>query len=442
MEIKINQIAMFKRGITPMKKILFFTLFIFTIQSLSANSISVQGVLRDNNNRAVEDGQYEMKFQIFDSETNGSSIVGEQTFTVSVKNGVYDVQLPVANALVTSTDQLWLKVTVAGETMGNRVRLHLPPVEMHVNLNDENIIGATGCVGIGTTAPHEDAKLDVNGEVRIANQDQLPSYNASGSTLFPSKLFLANPVYGPAIWSEMINGRYQDGVDFHIGVTNTNNAHYKSYFSIFGQGGRIGMGRGDVPGTMGSSTTGAYNFNTPNSGYMYVNIADRWGFGSNGYWNNIFVRSHHPDMARVYFLGESTADAGFSTLDVGVHAGSFGEFDNTSARENARTISYGLNTIMSLAPKEFNYVQSPERNHVGFIAEEVEAILPEVISRPMQENDPYSISYTRFTPVLTKAIQELKTEKDAEIKALENQNSQLQETLNNLIQRIETLENE
>ena len=91
MEIKINQIAMFKRGITPMKKILFFTLFIFTIQSLSANSISVQGVLRDNNNRAVEDGQYEMKFQIFDSETNGSSIVGEQTFTVSVKNGVYDV---------------------------------------------------------------------------------------------------------------------------------------------------------------------------------------------------------------------------------------------------------------------------------------------------------------------------------------------------------------
>ena len=80
-------------------------------------------MLRDNNNRAVEDGQYEMKFQIFDSETNGSSIVGEQTFTVSVKNGVYDVQLPVANALVTSTDQLWLKVTVAGETMGNRVAL-------------------------------------------------------------------------------------------------------------------------------------------------------------------------------------------------------------------------------------------------------------------------------------------------------------------------------
>ena len=176
------------------------------------------------------------------------------------------------------------------------------------------------------------------------------------------------------------------------------------------------------------------NFDTPNPGYMHVNIADRWGFGSNGYWNNIFVRTHQPDMARAYFYGESTADPGFATLDVGVHAGSFGEFDNTSARENARTISYGLNTIMSLAPKEFNYVQSPERNHVGFVAEEVEAILPEVISRPMQENDPYSISYTRFTPVLTKAMQELKTEKDLEI-------DELNKTIGQLIERIEELEN-
>ena len=52
----------------------------------------------------------------------------------------------------------------------------------------------------------------------------------------------------------------------------------------------------------------------------------------------------------------------------------------------------------------------------------------------MQEGDPYSISYTRFTPVLTKAIQELKTEKDAEIEALN-------QTIEDLIKRIEELEN-
>ena len=66
MKTNIRQITMFKRGIMPMKKILFFTLFIFTIQSLSANSISVQGVLRDNNNRAVQDKEegYNMTFTI------------------------------------------------------------------------------------------------------------------------------------------------------------------------------------------------------------------------------------------------------------------------------------------------------------------------------------------------------------------------------------------
>ena len=505
-----------------MKKIILSMLFIFSIQSLSAQSISVQGVLRDNNNRAVPDKVegYDMTFKLYSAESGGGVLWEQDKNDVNVLNGVYSIVLDIGTEIQNSTGQLWMEVSVDGETMGQRVRLHLSPYEYYTITDGSNSVPASGNVGIGTddpeakldvrgdvrfygtygdgetaleirhdnqyldisshhvggshqyskiqssgyqgshTAleinpdggdilfnsnnedggvgigipfPHEDAKLDVNGEVRIANRDQLPSYNVSGSTLFPSKLFLANPFYGPAIWSEMHHGRYQDGVDFHIGNSNSNNASYKSYFSIFGKGGRIGMGRGDEPGTYSGDGTGAYNFQTPNPGHMHVNIADRWGFGTNGYWSNIFVRGSTTDLGytRVYFYGESHEG---DKQDVGINAGSYSEFDNSSVRENARTITYGLTTVMSLAPKEYNYVHNPERNHVGFVAQEVEQFLPEVISRPVQEGDPYSISYTRFTPVLTKAIQELKTEKDAEIEALN-------QTIEDLIKRIEELEN-
>ena len=61
-----------------------------------------------------------------------------------------------------------------------------------------------------------------------------------------------------------------------------------------------------------------------------------------------------------------------------VYANNFGEYDLSSARENTRTISYGLNTVMSLSPKEYNNVNYPTRNRVGFIPEEVEEFIPEV----------------------------------------------------------------
>ena len=86
MESQISQILKLKRGMVSMKKILLFTLFIFTAQSLSANAISVQGVLRDNNNRAVEDGEYEMKFAIFTTETSSyhiASILDAHPFILS-----------------------------------------------------------------------------------------------------------------------------------------------------------------------------------------------------------------------------------------------------------------------------------------------------------------------------------------------------------------------
>ena len=110
-----------------------------------------------------------------------------------------------------------------------------------------------------------------------------------------------------------------------------------------------------------------------------------------------------------------------------------------SQRDNTRPISYGLDDIMSLSPKIFNY-RNESQDRIGFIAQDVVDILPELVTEPDQDVNHYSLNYDGFIPVFAKAIQELKTEKDAEIDELELQNYELQRILSKLEGRIRELE--
>ncbi len=48
---------------------------------------------------------------------------------------------------------------------------------------------------------------------------------------------------------------------------------------------------------------------------------------------------------------------------------------------------------------------------LGFLAQEVYKVYPEVVNKPADESkDLWSIDYSKLTPVLVKAIQELKEE--------------------------------
>ena len=86
---------------------------------------------------------------------------------------------------------------------------------------------------------------------------------------------------------------------------------------------------------------------------------------------------------------------------------------------------YGLNEILQLKPRKY-YRTDDERNEIGFIADEVYEILPELVPMSQKslftkdENDteliPSGVNYDKITAVLVKAIQEL----NAKVSALEN----------------------
>jgi hypothetical protein len=88
-------------------------------------------------------------------------------------------------------------------------------------------------------------------------------------------------------------------------------------------------------------------------------------------------------------------------------------YDTSSIRykEDVTDCAYGLDTIVQMKARTFKYKDSG-RADVGFIAEEVAPLIPELV--PLDKNgQPDGVSYDRLTAVLCKAIQELNSKVEA-----------------------------
>ena len=93
-----------------------------------------------------------------------------------------------------------------------------------------------------------------------------------------------------------------------------------------------------------------------------------------------------------------------------------GAWNNASderLKENIVDIPYGLAEIKQLQPKKYTMITGGEQQ-VGLIAQEVETIIPEVVTTSGEANMK-SLSYGNLNAVLIKAIQEL----EARVKILE-----------------------
>jgi hypothetical protein len=89
-------------------------------------------------------------------------------------------------------------------------------------------------------------------------------------------------------------------------------------------------------------------------------------------------------------------------------------------KENIRDLETGLSEILSLKPRRFDWKEGKGmdiKNAIGFVAQEVEEILPDLVKDDWINSSTDSTSYkslgmTNMIPTLVKAIQELKAEFD------------------------------
>ena len=89
-------------------------------------------------------------------------------------------------------------------------------------------------------------------------------------------------------------------------------------------------------------------------------------------------------------------------------------------KKNIVNSNYGLVTVLKLRPVEYNLISNDLRQ-VGFIAQEVQKLVPEVVTGKegdLNKGEILGITYSNLVPVLTKAIQEQQ-------KQIENQNAKI-----------------
>jgi len=87
-------------------------------------------------------------------------------------------------------------------------------------------------------------------------------------------------------------------------------------------------------------------------------------------------------------------------------AGVFTDASDIALKSDIETIPYGLETVLQLRPVGYDYKKTGQAD-IGFIAQEVEQIIPEVV---FGENGSKSMSYGHLVAVLTKALQEMHTQ--------------------------------
>ena len=239
-------------------------------------------------------------------------------------------------------------------------------------------ITSDGKLGIGTTSPA--VMLDVRGEVAV-------DYNAS---------------YGLRFYNQSRNNWAS------IGNPSTSSDADMVFKSGGGEAMKI-LHNGRVG--IGTSSPG-YRFHLKDTGNGTIYQMEAAG------GNNVY---------KAFTNTGGTSYIGTENQDWKFYVGGTPRFEVTSSggqdvsdqkfKKDIEDISYGLDTVKALKPRKFKWKDSQE-NGIGFIAQEVQPIISEIIKEPTVTppegmETGMSMNYSALTAILTKAVQELSTKLEA-----------------------------
>jgi len=100
-------------------------------------------------------------------------------------------------------------------------------------------------------------------------------------------------------------------------------------------------------------------------------------------------------------------------------------FSDSRLKSSIEDIPYGLADILKLKPKRFDkesgnfddsgniVLEGNKRKMIGFMAQDVKAVIPEMVKDIDESKSFYSMEYGKLVSVLTKAVQELSASNDA-----------------------------
>jgi len=236
--------------------------------------------------------------------------------------------------------------------------------------------------------------------------------------------------YNNGTWTDVPDGRLIVKSDVGIGTTapgsrlevkgagstrtskalKITNSIGRSLFSVNNRGGV------ELYPTLDSLAGSLYNRNLPGlqvHGWFQLREADT----SPIHYRNFAIDNNANTMYIMLPDGKFTS---MTSANKWTSAG-WGIGSDISLKKDISNIGYGLDAVLRMQPRKFNF-KSSDAEGIGFVAQEIEKVVPEVVSGKDGEK---SIDYGPLTAVLVRAIQE----QQGEIGELRQQNEELRQRI-------------
>jgi len=151
---------------------------------------------------------------------------------------------------------------------------------------------------------------------------------------------------------------------------------------------------------------------------MRLNVSGRLGIGETTLTGALVIRGEVGQSFRaIDFTHNSSTVVG--NIVTSTSSTAYNTSSDYRLKENVVNLDNALDRVAQLQPKRFNFITDADTTVDGFLAHEVQDIVPEAIQGEKDavdsEGNPeyQGIDQSKLVPLLTKAIQELKTELDA-----------------------------
>ena len=253
------------------------------------------------------------------------------------------------------------------------------PIVFSTNLAERMRIDSSGNVGIGNTTPGNYSAVGANNLVVGANSGN------NGVTIVGAAAGYASLAFADSVGT----GGTSDysGLIQYSHIANSMNFFTGSLERLrIDSSGTVMFGKSDS-----NAAVDGFVIGSPTSGVT--------ASGADGV-NNTY---------HVYKTGAGAGYKFYVSFTGTVNYTALSQLSDEREKKNIVDIPHGLNTIMSLKPRCFDWNGDEEANGVfGFIAQEVETVLPSLIGEYKKDEGVTrkSLSQVELIPVLTKAIQE------------------------------------
>jgi len=263
------------------------------------------------------------------------------------------------------------------------------------------VLGAGGTLKLATTGGH--MTIDADGNAGIGN-----GFNNTNAERWQ---FLSKPTSGGACASNGGSGYFAFGDGYStddaiLMVRNDGDRGSKGHASgssLFKAEFNDGNTAMDInkDGTVMFGKTNAnvdtvgHRFDSDGASYTSITTSD----------GTHYVRDTTTSLYRFYVTGGGVIYATNTSIS---------SISDVTLKENIKPLETGLDEILKLQPRRFDWKNGDGKNIAGFVAQEVEEVLPDLVSdaKYTDEETKKSLKMGDMIPTLVKAVQELKAEVD------------------------------